>query len=160
MYLPSVLWRYWLGGRKGIRPVKKLSGGVLAWLSVWREVKLACGPADSTAAHCLFLQFDLSGTGSPDKWPLNGCVYVCMLLPCRCVAVITKPCFNPGEGRAFSRRTQSTAETHRRRRRRSAVTACRRRWDPVPVPGLTYFVILLITIKSLYSIDFNWIFKV
>jgi len=24
-----------LGGRKGIRPVKKLSGGVLAWLSVW-----------------------------------------------------------------------------------------------------------------------------
>ena len=32
---PSVLWRCWLGGRKGIRPVKKLSGGVLAWLSVW-----------------------------------------------------------------------------------------------------------------------------
>ena len=29
--LPSVLWRCWLGGRKGIRPVKKtLSGGVLA----------------------------------------------------------------------------------------------------------------------------------
>jgi len=24
-----------LDGRKGIRPVKKLSGGVLAWLSVW-----------------------------------------------------------------------------------------------------------------------------
>jgi len=24
-----------LGGRKGIRPVKNLSGGVLAWLSVW-----------------------------------------------------------------------------------------------------------------------------
>jgi len=24
-----------LGGRKGIRPVKKLSSGVLAWLSVW-----------------------------------------------------------------------------------------------------------------------------
>ena len=33
--LPSVLWRCWLGGRKGIRPVKKLSGVVLAWLSVW-----------------------------------------------------------------------------------------------------------------------------
>jgi len=27
----------WLGGSKGIRPVKKLSGGVLAWLSVWSE---------------------------------------------------------------------------------------------------------------------------
>ena len=26
--LPSVLWRCWLGGRKGIRTVKKLSGGV------------------------------------------------------------------------------------------------------------------------------------
>ena len=26
--------RCWLGGRKGIRPVKKLSGGVLAWLMV------------------------------------------------------------------------------------------------------------------------------
>ena len=32
---PWVLWRCWLGSRKGIRPVKKLSGGVLAWLSVW-----------------------------------------------------------------------------------------------------------------------------
>ena len=35
--VPSVLRRCWLGGRKGIRPVKKLSGGVLAWLSVWRR---------------------------------------------------------------------------------------------------------------------------
>ena len=37
--MPSVLWRCWLGGRKGIRPVKKLSGEVLAWLSVWSEVQ-------------------------------------------------------------------------------------------------------------------------
>ena len=37
--LPSVLWRCWFGSRKGIRPVKKLSGGVLAWLSVWRCVQ-------------------------------------------------------------------------------------------------------------------------
>ena len=36
--MPSVLWRCWLGSRKGIRPIKKLSGGVLAWLSVWSEV--------------------------------------------------------------------------------------------------------------------------
>ena len=35
--VPSVLRRCWLGGRKGIRPVKKLRGGVLAWLSVWRR---------------------------------------------------------------------------------------------------------------------------
>ena len=32
--MPSVLWHCWLGGRKGIRPVKKLSGGVLVWLSL------------------------------------------------------------------------------------------------------------------------------
>jgi len=36
--VPSVLWRCWLGGRKGIRPVKKLSCGGVAWLSVWSEV--------------------------------------------------------------------------------------------------------------------------
>jgi len=35
----SVLWSCWLGGRKGIWPAKKLSGGVLAWLSVWSEVQ-------------------------------------------------------------------------------------------------------------------------
>jgi len=39
VYLPSVLWRCWLGGRKGIQPVKKLSGGVLAWLFVWSELQ-------------------------------------------------------------------------------------------------------------------------
>jgi len=37
--MPSVLWRCWLGGRKGIWPVKNLSGGVLAWLSVCSEVQ-------------------------------------------------------------------------------------------------------------------------
>ena len=36
--LPSVLWCCWLGGRKGIQPVKKLSGEVPVWLSVWSEV--------------------------------------------------------------------------------------------------------------------------
>jgi len=38
-YWPSVLWRCWLGGRKGTRPVKKLSGGMLVWSSVWSEVQ-------------------------------------------------------------------------------------------------------------------------
>jgi len=31
-----------VGGRKGIRPVKKLSGEVLVWLSVWSEVQMIC----------------------------------------------------------------------------------------------------------------------
>jgi len=36
---------------------KKLSGGVLAWSSVWGE-ELICivGPADAAATHCLLLQ--------------------------------------------------------------------------------------------------------
>ena len=38
-FLPSVLWCCWLGGRKGIRPVKNWVVGVLAWLSVWSKVQ-------------------------------------------------------------------------------------------------------------------------
>ena len=49
---PSVLWRCWLGGRKGIRPVKKLSGGVLAWLSVWSELQTSIWPS---WCHCHWL---------------------------------------------------------------------------------------------------------
>ena len=40
-----VLWCCWLGGRKGIRPLKNLSGGVLAWLSVWSEVQTCIWPS-------------------------------------------------------------------------------------------------------------------
>jgi len=44
--LPSVLWCCWLGGRKGIQPVKTLwCGGVLAWLSVWVEVQICIWPS-------------------------------------------------------------------------------------------------------------------
>jgi len=45
-----------LGGRKGIRPVKKLSGEVLVWLSVWSEVQTCTCPADATATHYVLLQ--------------------------------------------------------------------------------------------------------
>ena len=44
-----------LGVRKGIRPVKNLSCGMLAWLSGMR-CRLAYGPADATATHYLLLQ--------------------------------------------------------------------------------------------------------
>jgi len=50
---PSVLWRCWLGGRKGIRPVKNLSGWVLAWLCVWSEMQTCIWPS---WCHCLLLQ--------------------------------------------------------------------------------------------------------
>ena len=43
--MPSVLWHCWLGGRKGIRPVKNLSSEVLAWLSVRSEVQTCIWPS-------------------------------------------------------------------------------------------------------------------
>jgi len=43
--MPSVLCRCWLGDRKGTWPVKKLSGRVLAWLSVWSEVQTCIWPS-------------------------------------------------------------------------------------------------------------------
>ena len=35
---------------------KKLSGGMLAWLSVLGEVQIEYGPDDATATHCLLPQ--------------------------------------------------------------------------------------------------------
>ena len=55
-WVPSVLWHCLLGDRKGIRPVKN-------WvMECWRgylsgaRCRLAYGPADATATHCLLLQ--------------------------------------------------------------------------------------------------------
>jgi len=46
-----------VGRQEGHLACKKLSGGVLAWLSVWSEVQTCIyGPADATATHCLLLQ--------------------------------------------------------------------------------------------------------
>ena len=46
-----------LVGRQEEHPAcKKLSGGVLAWLSVCSEVQTCIQPADATATHCLMLQ--------------------------------------------------------------------------------------------------------
>ena len=47
-----------VGWQEGHLACKKLSGGVLAWLSVWSEARcrLAYGPADATATHYLLLQ--------------------------------------------------------------------------------------------------------
>jgi len=86
-----VLWCCWLGGRKGIRPVKNWV--VRCWhgyLSAAR-CRLAYGPADATATHCLLLQQNpdwiLDNISStfwyrptrvvPEKGPLNG---VCVIL--------------------------------------------------------------------------------
>ena len=52
----SVLWRCWLGDRKGIRPVKNFSGGMLEWLSVWSEVQTCIWPS---WCHCHSLSLAL-----------------------------------------------------------------------------------------------------
>jgi len=44
-----------IGRQEGYPACKKLSGGVLAWLSGAR-CRLAYGPSDATATHCLLLQ--------------------------------------------------------------------------------------------------------
>ena len=45
-----------VGRQEGHPACKKLSGGVLAWLSVWSEVQTCIWPpADATATHCLLL---------------------------------------------------------------------------------------------------------
>ena len=86
--MPSVLWRCWLGGRKGIRPVKKLSGEVLTWLCVCSEVQTCTWPS-WCHCHSLSLASVKSRMVLPfwyrptrvvlEKGPLNGCVCVCGL---------------------------------------------------------------------------------
>ena len=51
-YLPSLLWRCCLGGRKGIWPVKQWAVGY------WRSYLsgACCRHADATATHCLLFQ--------------------------------------------------------------------------------------------------------
>jgi len=46
----------WLGGRKGIRPVKNRVVGYWRGYLSGATCRLACGPADATATHCLLLQ--------------------------------------------------------------------------------------------------------
>jgi len=83
LQMPSVLWRCWLGGRKCIRPVKKLSGGVLVWLSLLRGADMHMAqlmplpPTVSSVKSRLVLPFWYRLTQVvSDKGPLNGCMYV------------------------------------------------------------------------------------
>ena len=82
--LPSVLWRRWLGDRKGIRPEKIWSDEVLAWLSVCNEVQTICIWFDWCHCHPVIscfskIQNGLSFWYRPtqvvlEKRPLNDCV--------------------------------------------------------------------------------------
>ena len=54
--VPSVHWRCWLGGRKGIRPVKNWVVGCWCGYLSGARCTLAYGPFDATATHYLLLQ--------------------------------------------------------------------------------------------------------
>ena len=56
LHLPSVLWRCWLGGRKGIRPVKNWVVGCWHGYLSGARCRLAYGPANATATYCPFLR--------------------------------------------------------------------------------------------------------
>jgi len=57
LFLPSVLWRCWLGGRKGIRPVKNFE-----WCSTGVVI---CLERDADLYMAQLMPLPLSGTGSP-----------------------------------------------------------------------------------------------
>jgi len=92
-FVPSVLWCCWLGGRKGIRPVKNWVVGCWHGYLSGARCRLAYGPANATATHFLasvksrlVLPFLYLLTWVvPDKGPLNGCACVCV---CVCVCVL------------------------------------------------------------------------
>ena len=87
-----------VGRQEGHPACKKLSGGVLAWLSAWSEVQTCIWPS---WCHCHSLS--LASVKSrlvlpfwywltwvvPDKGPLNKCVCVCV---CACVRVCVCVC--------------------------------------------------------------------
>ena len=75
--VPSVLWHCWLGGRKGIRPVKNWVV-VLAWLSVWSEVQTCIWPS-WCHYHSLFLA-SVKSRDSEWQWHQLGHVQVCTSL--------------------------------------------------------------------------------
>ena len=81
--VPSVLLTLLVGQQEGRPACKKLSGGVLAWLSVWSEVQTCIQPS-WCHCHSLSLASVKSRVGLPfryqltlvvpDRGPLNGCV--------------------------------------------------------------------------------------
>ena len=91
IYVPSVLWRCWLGGRKGIWPVKKLE----CW-GVGMVICLERGADLHVPSWCHCHSLSLASVKSRlvlpfwyrltrvvlEKGPLNGCVCVCV---CVCV---------------------------------------------------------------------------
>jgi len=73
-YLPPVLSRCWLGGRKGIRPVKMGGGGGGHWLvrMEWCPAGWSVCASVNLPLHYKVHKFS-SGTGSPGWSWKKGC---------------------------------------------------------------------------------------
>ena len=72
---PSVLWRCWLGGRKGIRPVKNWAVGFWRGYLSGARCRLAYGPTDASVKSRLVLPFGYRlSQVVPEKGLLNGCI--------------------------------------------------------------------------------------
>ena len=76
-----------VGRPEGHPACKKLSGGVLAWLSVWSEVQTCIWPSGchyhslsiaSVKSRLVLLFWYRLTLVVPEKGPLNGCVCVCV----------------------------------------------------------------------------------
>ena len=87
--LPSVLWRCWLGGRKGILPVKNWWGaGMVICLERGADLHMAQLMPLPVTVSC-FSKIQIGFTflvpahlGSPGKGSLNGCVLLLALIAC------------------------------------------------------------------------------
>ena len=77
-----------VGRQEGHAACKKLSGEVLAWLSVWSEVQTCICPADATATHCTiqigFTFLVPAHPGSPGKRAVKR-VCVCVVFSMTCL---------------------------------------------------------------------------
>ena len=103
----SVLWHCWLGGRKGIRPVKNWV--VRCWHGYLSGVRCRLAqlmPLPLTVSCFSKLQIGFTSLvpahlGSPRKGPLNGCVCVCTRVRARarvCVLLSALICWLLREG--------------------------------------------------------------
>ena len=84
IHYSAVLWRCWLGGRKGIRPVKNWVVGCWHGYLSGARYRLAYGPADATVSCFSKIQTGftflvLAHPGSPGQRVVK-CVCVCVYI--------------------------------------------------------------------------------
>ena len=91
IYVYLFIWRCWLGGKKGIRPVKNWVVGCWSGLSIWSKVQTCIWPS---WCHCHSLSLASVKSRSVllfwyrltrvvlDNGPLSSCV--CVLFVCLC----------------------------------------------------------------------------